>query len=175
VSWVCRARSGPHSDGDDQLGDAAGPARVRVRHTGAVIGPEAAPGSAATQPIIPMILGSDSMPRTWAYRATGPAAPAQGIDRARLWLFLPGCTRPPRWTRAHHVIHMGDGGETSLENTAAFVRPSPSDDSSWDCRCGWSTGCRIHPTVDMTRTKTDAQQRTASVNDVQFDSGRAFA
>ncbi|WP_163510663.1 HNH endonuclease signature motif containing protein [Fodinicola acaciae] len=27
-----------------------------------------------------------------------------------------GCTRPVRWTRAHHVRHWADGGETSIDN-----------------------------------------------------------
>jgi hypothetical protein len=29
---------------------------------------------------------------------------------------FPGCTRPPRWTDAHHIQHWADGGPTKLTN-----------------------------------------------------------
>ncbi|NEE02198.1 HNH endonuclease signature motif containing protein [Phytoactinopolyspora halotolerans] len=29
---------------------------------------------------------------------------------------FPGCTRPPAWTQAHHIVHWADGGPTDLEN-----------------------------------------------------------
>jgi hypothetical protein len=31
---------------------------------------------------------------------------------------FPSCDRPDRWTDGHHIVHWGDGGETSLINTA---------------------------------------------------------
>lgn len=35
---------------------------------------------------------------------------------------FPGCDRPHRWCDAHHVIHWGDGGPTSLENLVLLCR-----------------------------------------------------
>ena len=37
------------------------------------------------------------------------------IDRDRGCAF-PGCTRPPSWCDAHHIVHWADGGPTSLDN-----------------------------------------------------------
>ena len=34
----------------------------------------------------------------------------------------PGCTMPPQWTNAHHVVHWAQGGQTSLLNTALLCR-----------------------------------------------------
>ena len=34
----------------------------------------------------------------------------------------PGCTMPPQWTDAHHVVHWAQGGQTSLLNTALLCR-----------------------------------------------------
>lgn len=31
---------------------------------------------------------------------------------------FPGCDSPPTWTRAHHVLHWFDGGDSSMENAA---------------------------------------------------------
>ncbi|WP_163511764.1 HNH endonuclease signature motif containing protein [Fodinicola acaciae] len=42
--------------------------------------------------------------------------------KAKRWMLtvrgcaMIGCTRPVRWTRAHHVIHWADGGKTSIDN-----------------------------------------------------------
>ena len=30
----------------------------------------------------------------------------------------PGCTKPPGWAEAHHIIHWAQGGQTSLDNAA---------------------------------------------------------
>lgn len=35
---------------------------------------------------------------------------------------FPGCTRPPDWTDAHHLIHWADGGHTDLDNAALLCR-----------------------------------------------------
>lgn len=41
----------------------------------------------------------------------------------RLWLrdggcTYPGCTAPPSWADAHHLVHWADGGRTDLDNAA---------------------------------------------------------
>ncbi|MFN8098700.1 MAG: DUF222 domain-containing protein [Dermatophilaceae bacterium] len=35
---------------------------------------------------------------------------------------FPGCTRPPNWTDAHHLVHWIDGGTTDLDNAALLCR-----------------------------------------------------
>jgi hypothetical protein len=69
--------------------------------------------------IIPVVLGSDSevLDVGRAKRLFTP-----GLLRA-LWLrdrgcTIPGCTAPPQWADAHHLVHWVDGGETSLLNGA---------------------------------------------------------
>ena len=69
--------------------------------------------------IIPVVLGADSevLDVGRAKRLFTPA-----MLRA-LWLrdggcTIPGCTAPPFWADAHHLIHWVDGGHTSLLNGA---------------------------------------------------------
>ena len=69
--------------------------------------------------IIPVVLGTDSevLDIGRARRLFTP-----GILRA-MWLrdrgcTITGCTAPPFWADAHHIIHWVDGGETSLLNGA---------------------------------------------------------
>lgn len=49
------------------------------------------------------------------YRTATPAQFAALIARDRGCAF-PGCTRPPAWCVAHHIIHWINGGRTSLDN-----------------------------------------------------------
>ena len=69
--------------------------------------------------IIPVVLGTDSevLDIGRAKRLFTP-----GILRA-MWLrdrgcTIAGCTAPPFWADAHHIIHWVDGGDTSLFNGA---------------------------------------------------------
>jgi hypothetical protein len=67
--------------------------------------------------LIPTVLGSHSEPLDVG-RATRTIPPA--IRRALILrdggCAFPGCTRPPRWTDAHHITHWADGGPTKLTN-----------------------------------------------------------
>lgn len=67
--------------------------------------------------ILPTVMGTDPAPLDLG-RTTRLATPAQ---RLALWLrdrgcTYPGCSIPPTWCDAHHVIHWCDGGPTDLGN-----------------------------------------------------------
>jgi len=84
-----------------------------------LLAPETIRRIACDAQIIPVVLGTDSeiMDMGRARRLFTP-----GILHA-MWLrdegcTIPGCTTPPFWADAHHIIHWVDGGETSLLNGA---------------------------------------------------------
>jgi hypothetical protein len=64
-----------------------------------------------------VLLGPDSAVIDVGRALRVPSGAARAALRVRdqgcVW---PGCDRPPSWTNAHHVLHWGHGGETSLEN-----------------------------------------------------------
>lgn len=86
---------------------------------GQLLGPETIRRIACDATIIPVVLGSGSevLDVGRARRLFTP-----GLLRA-LWLrdrgcTIPGCTAPPQWADAHHLVHWVDGGSTSLLNGA---------------------------------------------------------
>ncbi|WP_238329908.1 HNH endonuclease signature motif containing protein [Kytococcus schroeteri] len=69
--------------------------------------------------VIPMVLGTNGAPlEVGRVRrlATGPQR-AHMTKRDGGCTF-PGCTRPPGWCEAHHVVHWADGGATGVSNMA---------------------------------------------------------
>jgi hypothetical protein len=73
--------------------------------------------------LIPLVLGShgEVLDHGQAVRLFTPA------QTRHLWLrdrgcTFPGCSRPPAWTDAHHLIHWADGGPTDLTNAALLCR-----------------------------------------------------
>jgi hypothetical protein len=87
--------------------------------TGQLLAPETIRRIACDAQIIPVVLGSDSevLDVGRARRLFTP-----GMLRA-MWLrdrgcTIPGCSAPPLWADAHHLIHWVDGGHTSLLNGA---------------------------------------------------------
>jgi hypothetical protein len=87
--------------------------------TGQLLAPETLRRFACDATIIPIVLGTDSevLDVGRARRLFTP-----GILRA-MWLrdkgcTIPGCTAPPHWADAHHLIHWIDGGQTTLTNGA---------------------------------------------------------
>jgi hypothetical protein len=73
--------------------------------------------------LVPMVLGSPGqvLDHGQAVRLFTPA------QTRHLWLrdggcTFPGCSRPPQWTDAHHLIHWADGGPTDLDNAALLCR-----------------------------------------------------
>ena len=86
---------------------------------GQLLAPETIRRIACDAMVIPVVLGSGSevLDVGRARRLFPP-----GMLRA-LWLrdegcTIPGCTAPPQWADAHHLIHWVDGGVTSLLNGA---------------------------------------------------------
>ncbi len=47
-----------------------------------------------------------------------PAAIRKALEIRDRGCVFPGCTKPPSWTQAHHIIAWSQGGETSLANAA---------------------------------------------------------
>ncbi|WP_457252851.1 DUF222 domain-containing protein [Pedococcus sp. P5_B7] len=73
--------------------------------------------------LIPIVLGSAGqiLDHGTAVRLFTPA------QVRHLWLrdrgcTFPGCSKPPTWTDAHHLIHWADGGSTDLTNAALLCR-----------------------------------------------------
>ncbi|KQZ88753.1 hypothetical protein ASD62_04960 [Phycicoccus sp. Root563] len=99
-----------------------------VRGAGVVIGgPESgtmlAPGTvrrlACNASVVPLVLGSagEVLDQGRAVRFFTPA------QTRRLWLrdggcTYPGCSMPPHWTDAHHLLHWADFGSSDLGNAA---------------------------------------------------------
>ena len=86
---------------------------------GQLLGVEAIRRIACDATIIPVVLGGDSevLDVGRARRLFTP-----GLLRA-MWLrdkgcTIPGCSAPPAWADAHHLVHWVDGGVTSLLNGA---------------------------------------------------------
>jgi hypothetical protein len=73
--------------------------------------------------IIPAVLGSDGeiLEQGRAVRLYTPA------QIRHLWLrdrhcTFPGCTKPPTWCDAHHLIHWADGGPTDIDHGALLCQ-----------------------------------------------------
>jgi hypothetical protein len=70
------------------------------------------------------------------------ATPAQrrALAARDLGCSFPGCTRPPAWCQAAHIIAWADGGPTKIENMTLLCGFHHRE---YD-RMGWT--CRMHPT-----------------------------
>jgi hypothetical protein len=70
-----------------------------------------------------VVLSADSEPLDVGRRT--PVVPA-GMRRALVirdrHCRFPGCDRPPSYCDAHHIVHWGKGGRTSLENLTLLCR-----------------------------------------------------
>jgi hypothetical protein len=69
--------------------------------------------------VIPVVLGGDGAVLDWGLERRF-FTPAQ---TRRLWLrdggcTYPGCSAPPQWTDAHHLLHWADLGPSDLSNAA---------------------------------------------------------
>ncbi|HEX6402709.1 MAG TPA: DUF222 domain-containing protein [Pseudonocardiaceae bacterium] len=67
--------------------------------------------------IVPMVLGSDSMPLdVGRQQRLATAALRDALAQRDQGCAFPGCDRPPRYCHAHHLKSWLDGGETKLAN-----------------------------------------------------------
>ncbi|MEZ0094726.1 DUF222 domain-containing protein [Streptacidiphilus sp. EB129] len=65
-------------------------------------------------------------------------------DRHCVW---PGCTRPPTWCEAHHLVHWADGGDTSLDNLALLCGEHHTDlhQTGWELQMRNGTPHAVPP------------------------------
>jgi hypothetical protein len=87
--------------------------------TGTLLAPETVRRVACEAAVIPVVLGSagEILDQGRAVRFFTPA------QTRRLWLrdggcSYPGCSMPPHWADAHHLVHWADFGATDLGNAA---------------------------------------------------------
>jgi hypothetical protein len=73
--------------------------------------------------VIPVVLGSrgEVLDQGSAVRLFTTAQIRHLCLRDRRCTF-PGCTKPPRWADAHHLIHWSDGGHSDIDNAALLCR-----------------------------------------------------
>ncbi len=90
---------------------------VARAYEGLTLSPETARRLACDADIIPVILNSEGVPLDVGRkeRLAGPELRKALIARDK-GCTRPGCTRPVRHTRAHHIVSWVDGGTTCLEN-----------------------------------------------------------
>ncbi|WP_161988668.1 HNH endonuclease signature motif containing protein [Pedococcus bigeumensis] len=87
--------------------------------TGTILAPETVRRLACDASVVPVLLGSEGEVLDQG-RAVRFFTPAQ---TRRLWLrdggcTYPGCSMPPHWTDAHHLVHWADFGTSDLGNAA---------------------------------------------------------
>jgi len=67
--------------------------------------------------IIPMVLGSDSMPLdVGRHQRLASAALRDALGQRDQGCAFPACQRAPRYCHAHHIVSWLDGGETKISN-----------------------------------------------------------
>jgi Domain of unknown function (DUF222) len=67
--------------------------------------------------VVPMVLGSDSMPLdVGRQQRLATAALRDALAQRDQGCAFPSCDRPPRYCHAHHITSWLDGGETKLSN-----------------------------------------------------------
>ena len=139
---------------------------------GTVLAPETVRRIACDADLFPMVLGTDGqvldLGRTRRLFTPGQVK--------RLWLrdggcTYPGCSMPPQWTDAHHLVHWTDGGPTDLANAALLCerhhttvhtrRLAGRVDSSTDAQDGAGDGV----VWDTTRGSYDHQLTTTRHTD----------
>lgn len=91
--------------------------------TGTILGPETVRRLACNASILPLVLGTDGeiIDQGRQHRLFTPA------QIRRLWLrdggcTYPGCSMPPHWADAHHLVHWADFGPTDLGNAALLCQ-----------------------------------------------------
>lgn len=66
-----------------------------------------------------IVLNPDGLPLDVGRKArTFPPHLRKALEIRDGGCIYPGCTKPPGWAEAHHIIHWAQGGQTSLDNAA---------------------------------------------------------
>lgn len=101
-----------------------GLAGAGVTATGQVLAPGTVRRMACDAGILPLVLGTEGSPLDLG-RTARLFTPTQRAALAHRdgGCSFPGCTRPPAWCDAHHIIHWLYGGLTNLDN-GALLCPS---------------------------------------------------
>jgi hypothetical protein len=87
--------------------------------TGVTLSPAEVRRLACDAGIVPVVLGTDSLPLDVGRASrTVPAGMYRALVARDRGCVFPGCDRPPGWCHAHHVTHWVDGGPTALANLA---------------------------------------------------------
>jgi len=88
-----------------------------VLDTGVPVSAETVRRWACDCQIIPMVLGTAAEPLDVGRAARTPPPPLRrALDARDGGCAFPGCDRPPKWSRAHHIWHWTRGGPTSIGN-----------------------------------------------------------
>jgi hypothetical protein len=142
LTEVCRRSSAVDADGSGHDGAGAAAAAVYVTvsledlqartgcaevvgscASGTLLSPEAVRRISCDADLIPAVLGSAGEDVDMG-RVVRLFTRAQ---RRRLWrrdrgCTYPGCSAPPSWSKAHHVLHWVDGGRSDLDNAALLCQ-----------------------------------------------------
>ncbi|KQU70278.1 HNH endonuclease signature motif containing protein [Phycicoccus sp. Root101] len=91
--------------------------------TGDVLTTDAVRRLACDAEVVPVVLGSrgEVLDQGTAVRLFTTAQIRHLWVRDRHCTF-PGCSKPARWTDAHHLVHWADGGRTDIDNAALLCR-----------------------------------------------------
>jgi hypothetical protein len=140
--------------------EAVGAAEVRGGTVSEPISAGRARRLACDAKILPAVLGGASEVLDWG-RAKRLATPAQ---RAALALrdrgcTYPGCTRPPAWCEAHHLLGWLDDGLTDLANLALVccAHHDLLHQDGWWLTYQPDTAVTWHPPDDATRVPVEAR------------------
>lgn len=92
--------------------------------TGGVLTTDTVRRMACDAEVVPVVLGSrgEVLDQGTAVRLFTTAQIRHLWVRDRGHCTFPGCSRPARWTDAHHLVHWADGGRTDVDNAALLCR-----------------------------------------------------
>ena len=92
--------------------------------SGDVLTTDAVRRMACDAEVVPVVLGSrgEVLDQGTAVRLFTTAQVRHLWLRDRGHCTFPGCSKPARWTDAHHLVHWADGGATDIDNAALLCR-----------------------------------------------------
>jgi hypothetical protein len=129
AGWAPTADEPPAADEPSASGPGRGRASTRTTKghgtcdSGDVLSPATVRRLACDAGILPVVLGRDGEPLDVGREQRLVTRSMRHL----LWVrdagcTFPGCTAPPGWTDAHHIVHWARGGPTSVANLALLCR-----------------------------------------------------